>query len=111
MKSIQEIQTFNEHRRTGECVTGIGNNSFPGKVKHPPNPTGEVKRGTMDDSGEAKEYKGDDHRAADGAFTELEHKLSHEKGVTDPAGLAAHIGMEKMGKGAFEEKANEGREH
>lgn len=85
--------------RTGDCMPNVANNSFPGPVKHP-----SVPRGTIDEDGVAK-------RIGDGDFAELEHKLSHEKGVTDPAGLAAKIGMEKMGKAAFEEKAKEGREH
>lgn len=42
----------------------------------------------------------------DGPFQKLENKLSQEKGVTDPAALAAHIGMEKMGKKAFEAKSH-----
>lgn len=43
------------------------------------------------------------------AFKKLKNELSHEKGVNDPAGLAAKIGREKMGKEAFDKKAAEGK--
>ena len=42
-------------------------------------------------------------------FSKLEGKLSHEKGVNDPAGLAAAIGRKKYGKKEFQHKASEGR--
>lgn len=46
---------------------------------------------------------------AESAFKRLERKLSHRKGVTDPAALAAHIGDEKYGKAGMAKKAAEGR--
>lgn len=101
MKSVSEMQRANEKRRTGDSE--YGNNSFPGKVKEP----ARAEHGTMDDSGEAKAYP----KTGDGDFAELENKLAHEKGVTDPAGLAAKIGIEKLGKGEFERRAEEGRKH
>lgn len=102
IKTIQEMNAAKDQvwGRTGDCSPDTGNNSFPGAVKHP-----SITRGTLDEDGVAKKL------TSDGDFAELESKLSHEKGVTDPAGLAAKIGMEKMGKTAFEEKAKEGREH
>lgn len=45
---------------------------------------------------------GDEHLG----FKKLEGELSHEKGIHDPAALAAKIGMEKMGKKAFEARAH-----
>lgn len=44
-----------------------------------------------------------------GAFKKLEGELKDEKGVKNPAGLAAEIGREKMGKEAFDKKAAAGR--
>jgi hypothetical protein len=38
-------------------------------------------------------------------FTKLKNKLSHEKGVTDPAGLAAAIGRKKYGAKKFNSAA------
>ena len=43
------------------------------------------------------------------AFSKLEKKLSHQKGVTNPAGLAAKIGRDKYGKKGMEKKAAAGR--
>lgn len=42
-------------------------------------------------------------------FKKLESKLSHEKGISDPAGLAASIGRKKFGTKKFEHKAEAGR--
>ena len=42
-------------------------------------------------------------------FSKLEKKLSHQKGVTNPAGLAAKIGRDKYGKKGMEKKAAAGR--
>jgi hypothetical protein len=42
-------------------------------------------------------------------FKKLKNELSHEKGVSNPAGLAAKSGREKLGKEAFDKKAAEGR--
>lgn len=44
-----------------------------------------------------------------GNFDKLKNELSDEKGVKDPAGLAAEIGRKKMGKEAFDKKAAEGK--
>jgi len=44
-----------------------------------------------------------------GAFEKLEHKLAHEKGVTDPAALAASIGRKAEGAATFNKKAAAGR--
>ncbi len=43
------------------------------------------------------------------AFSKLAKKLGNEKGVTNPAGLAASIGRKKLGKKAFDAKAAAGR--
>ena len=43
------------------------------------------------------------------AFSKLEKKLSHQKGVTNPAGLAAKIGRDKYGKEGMKKKAAAGR--
>jgi hypothetical protein len=43
------------------------------------------------------------------AFSKLEKKLSHQPGVTNPAGLAAKIGRDKYGKKGMEKKAAAGR--
>jgi len=42
-------------------------------------------------------------------FKNLEKTLSHQKGVTNPAGLAAKIGRDKYGKKEMERKAAAGR--
>lgn len=42
-------------------------------------------------------------------FKKMVKKLAHQKGVTDPAGLAASIGREKYGKKAMAKKAAAGR--
>jgi len=42
-------------------------------------------------------------------FSKLEKKLSHQKGITNPAGLAAKIGRDKYGKKGMEKKAAAGR--
>ncbi len=44
-------------------------------------------------------------------FTKLEHKLAHHKGVTNPAGLAAKIGREKLSEKEMSRRSAEGREH
>lgn len=41
-------------------------------------------------------------------FKKLEGELSHEKGVSNPAAVAAKIGQEKYGKKGMEEKAHAG---
>ncbi len=46
---------------------------------------------------------------AESNFKRLERRLSHEKGVTDPAALAAHIGDEKYGKEGMAKKAADSR--
>lgn len=46
---------------------------------------------------------------ADSKFKKLERKLSHRKGVYDPAGLAAYIGDEKIGKNAMAKRSAESR--
>ncbi len=46
---------------------------------------------------------------ADGDFTQLKDKLSHEKGVTDPAALAASIGRKKYGEAGMEHKSEEAK--
>lgn len=45
---------------------------------------------------------------AKGAFKRLESKLAGEKGVRDPAALAASIGNKKFGKSAMEKGAKSG---
>jgi hypothetical protein len=47
--------------------------------------------------------------AIDSAFSKLEGKLSHQKGVTNPAALAASIGREKYGEKEMAHKSAEGR--
>lgn len=42
-------------------------------------------------------------------FSKLKGELAHEKGVTDPAGLAAAIGRKKYGEKGMERKAEAGR--
>lgn len=42
-------------------------------------------------------------------FKELEGKLSHRKGVTDPAALAAYIGRKKFGAKRMAKMAAHGR--
>lgn len=44
-----------------------------------------------------------------GRFAALKNTLSHEKGVTDPAGLAAYIGRKRLGKSRFQKLAAHGR--
>lgn len=58
---------------------------------------------------DCKDGKKCDKHMEKGAFKKLENELSDEKGVKDPAGLAADIGREKMGKEAFDKKAAEGK--
>ncbi len=43
-------------------------------------------------------------------FDKLAGKLSHEKGVTDPKGLAYAIGKRKFGKKGMEKKSEEGKD-
>ena len=43
------------------------------------------------------------------AFSKLEKKLSHQKGITNPPGLAAKIGRDKYGKEGMKKKAAAGR--
>lgn len=47
--------------------------------------------------------------AMDSEFEKLEHKLSHQKGVTDPAGLAASIGRKELGEKEMARRSAEGR--
>lgn len=42
-------------------------------------------------------------------FSKLKSKLSHQKGVTDQAALAASIGRKKYGKQEFQKMASKGR--
>lgn len=44
-----------------------------------------------------------------GRFKELEGKLSHEKGITNPAALAASIGRKKYGEKKMESWSAKGR--
>ena len=44
-------------------------------------------------------------------FSKLKGKLSHEKGVYDPSGLAATIGRKSMGTSKFNKMAAKGRSH
>lgn len=44
-----------------------------------------------------------------GRFQKLKEKLSHQKGVTDPAALAASIGRKKLGKERFQKLAEKGK--
>ena len=65
------------------------------------------------DLGEAKAHAKDcdckECMMQEGDFNKLEKKLSHQKGVTNPAGLAAKIGRDKYGKAGMEKKAAAGR--
>ncbi len=45
-----------------------------------------------------------------GRFDALKEALSKRKGVTNPGGLAATIGREKLGKAKFQSLAEKGRE-
>jgi len=49
--------------------------------------------------------------AEDGPFQKLEGKLSHEKGVHDPAALAASIGRKKLGGKEYDHRISEGERH
>ena len=42
-------------------------------------------------------------------FEKLEHSLAHEKGISDPAAVAASIGRKKYGEAEMAEKSAEGR--
>lgn len=42
-------------------------------------------------------------------FKKLKNKLAHEKGVTDPAALAASIGRKKLGNKEMTKRAKAGR--
>jgi hypothetical protein len=44
-----------------------------------------------------------------GRFKELEGKLAHRKGVTDPGALAAYIGRRKYGAAKMAKFSAEGR--
>lgn len=44
-----------------------------------------------------------------GRFAALKNKLAGEKGVTDPAALAASIGRAKFGKAKFQQFAAKGK--
>mgnify|MGYP005827161631 CR=1 FL=1 len=46
---------------------------------------------------------------SDGPFQELEHKLAHKKGVTDPKALAAWIGRKELGKKEMTRRSVAGR--
>ena len=48
--------------------------------------------------------------AADSDFTKLEHKLEHQKGVTNPAALTAAIGRKELGQKEMTRRSVEGRE-
>jgi len=41
----------------------------------------------------------------DSAFSDLEHKLAHKPGVTNPAGLAYEIGRKELGKAEMTRRA------
>jgi hypothetical protein len=62
-------------------------------------------------NGHTKMTKGCDECAGmwESDFSKLEKKLSHQKGVTNPAGLAAKIGRDKYGKDEMARKAAAGR--
>lgn len=61
----------------------------------------------------AKDDDGDDEDmpAEDGAFQKLEGKLAHQKGVYNPAGLAASIGKKKLGEKEYDHRISEGEKH
>lgn len=44
-----------------------------------------------------------------GRFQKLKEKLSHQKGVYDPSGLAAAIGRKSLGKEKFQKLAQKGK--
>lgn len=46
---------------------------------------------------------------ADSAFSILEHKLAHKKGVSNPAGLAAKLGREELSQAEMTRRSVEGR--
>jgi hypothetical protein len=48
--------------------------------------------------------------ACDSDFTKLEHKLANKPGVTNPAALAAKIGVEKIGQAEMTRRSVEARE-
>jgi hypothetical protein len=57
-----------------------------------------------------KKYKNKSLRLGGGGqFERLKDKLAKKKGIYDPAGLAAKIGREKLGKSEFQHLATEGR--
>jgi hypothetical protein len=45
----------------------------------------------------------------DSNFSRLEHKLEHKPGVTNPAALAAKIGVEELGQKEMTRRSVEGR--
>jgi hypothetical protein len=47
--------------------------------------------------------------AVDSAFTRLKNKLAKQKGVTNPAGLAAKIGREQIGQAEMTRRSVEAR--
>ena len=71
----------------------------------------EVKESKECGSGHTKMTKGCKECAGmwESDFSKLEKKLSHQKGVTNPAGLAAKIGRDKYGKEEMAKKAAAGR--
>jgi len=70
-----------------------------------------VKESKSCSNGHTKMTKGCDECSGmwESDFSKLEKKLSHQKGVTNPAGLAAKIGRDKYGKKGMEKKAAAGR--
>jgi len=94
----------------GMKTAGGGGNS--GAVVSP-NPFGGLSAYQDADAkvGKLPQHSGLDSISVDeSAFAHLEHKLSHKKGVTNPAGLAAKIGREKLGEKEMERRSIAGRE-
>jgi hypothetical protein len=67
------------------------------------------RRQAMKKTAESEAIKALAKRLAETAFDTLKNKLAHKKGIYSPAGLAAKIGRDKMGKAAFDKKAAAGR--
>jgi hypothetical protein len=64
---------------------------------------------THKDNPESKKFF-EEHAHDESPFAHLEHKLAHKPGVTNPAGLAAKIGREKLGEKEMERRSIAGRE-
>ena len=103
-----------EKKAKGKSTSKTGHNvdrSKPGVVKAIKKSEKTDEGKTTCSNGHTKMTKGCDECSGmwESDFSKLEKKLSHQKGVTNPAGLAAKIGRDKYGKKGMEKKAAAGR--